>query len=141
MDLKIKLLENGLMPKCIQEGDACLDCYADIDSDVSIKTGERILVSLGFCIELPDGYEAVVRPRSGLTKRGIDIGIGTVDSNYRGEVKACVINNSVEDFVVHKNDRICQLAVRKTERVNLVQVCQLSDTARGSDGFGSSGMQ
>lgn len=141
MDVKIKLLENGLMPRYGRAGDACLDCYADIDSDVDIKPGERTLVSLGFCLELPDGYEAVIRPRSGLTKKGIDIGIGTVDSNYRGEVKACVINSSSEVFTVHKDDRICQLAVRKTENVNFISTGQLSDSNRGSCGFGSSGMQ
>lgn len=141
MDVKIKIVENGIMPEYKRDGDACLDCHARLGADrISIPAHSRCLVNLGFCLELPVGWEAVVRPRSGLSMDGIDNAIGTIDSNYRGEVKVCVINNTDGAFEVVDGDRICQLAIRKAEKVNLIQVDELSDSERGSNGFGSSGM-
>lgn len=140
MDVKIKLFEGGIMPEYKHEGDACLDCHARLAADmISIPAHSRCLVNLGFALELPAGYEGVIRPRSGLTMDGIDNGIGSIDSNYRGEIKVCVINNTDGAFDVRNGDRICQLAIRKTESINFVQVDELSDTDRGSNGFGSTG--
>lgn len=142
MDVKIKLFEGGIMPEYKHEGDACLDCHARLGADIdmiSIPAHSRCLVNLGFALELPAGYEGVIRPRSGLTMDGIDNGIGSIDSNYRGEIKVCVINNADGAFDVRNGDRICQLAIRKTESINFVQVDELSDTDRGSNGFGSTG--
>lgn len=125
MKIRIRLIDGGRMPEKAHEGDACHDCHARIDRDtangeipglgmvVTIKPRERARIPLGFALGLPDGWEAQVRPRSGLTSRGIDGGFGTVDSNYRGEVCAVVINNSASDFIVKDGDRICQLAVRR----------------------------
>lgn len=140
MEVKIRLLEKGLMPEMKRDGDACFDCHASVESAVTIAPKERCLIGLGFCLELPAGYEAVIRPRSGLTKQGIDIGIGTVDSNYRGELKACVINNSPSPFCVNNGDRICQLAVRKTETVTFLPCDSLEESDRGEKGFGSTGL-
>lgn len=140
MQVKIKLLENGLMPKIQRKGDACFDCHAVAEPGINIAPGERTLVGLGFCLELPDNYEAVIRPRSGLSKQGIDCAIGTIDSNYRGELKVCVINNSKSTFYVKTGDRICQLAIRKTEAVDFSVCDNLSGSDRGEKGFGSSGI-
>lgn len=95
MNVKIKIIEGGKMSHYSRDGDACLDCHARIAAGmINIPAHSRCLVNLGFALELPECYEAVVRPRSGLSKQGIDICVGTVDSNYRGEVKACVVNTT-----------------------------------------------
>lgn len=139
MNVKIKLIDDGIMPTYSRIGDACLDCYAA--EDVNIMHGDRKLVKLGFALKLPEGYEAVIRPRSGLSRKGIDIAIGTVDSNFVGEVSANVINNCGELFPVRNGDRICQLAIRQTEDISFIEVDKLEDTNRGSNGFGSSGIR
>lgn len=139
MEVKIKKIEDGVLPAYKREGDVCMDCHSR--ADVIVPSFGRKLVPLGFALELPFGYEAVIRPRSGLSKEGIDNAIGTVDTNYRGEVMACVINNTCEDYVIHKGDRICQLAIRKAPIISWKIVEELSDTERGSNGFGSSGIK
>lgn len=137
--VKIKVLEGGMLPEYKRYGDVCMDCYARISCTVS--PGERRLIPLGFALELPIGYEAIVRPRSGLTSGGIDNAIGTIDTNYRGEVKACVINNSDEDMIIDSGDRICQLAIREAPTIKWEVVDKLSETERGTNGFGSSGVK
>ena len=154
MKVKIKLIEGGVMPEKKHIDDAAFDCYARLDEDMEIEVGYRAKIPLGFALELPKGWEAVIRPRSGLTLKGIDIGIGTIDANYRGEVCAVVINNSnppftvyedgttgQESFVVHNGDRICQMVIKKLDEVELVRVNELSDTERGKNGFGSTGIR
>jgi len=138
MNVKIKLMDNGKLPQFIHRGDACADCYSAENAVIGI--GDRKLIRLGFALQLPDGYEAVVRGRSGLAKKGIDVSIGTVDSNYRGEVMANVINNTDDFFEVNFGDRICQLAIRKTEVIDFVTVDKLDESERGENGFGSSGI-
>ena len=141
MNVKIKIFDGGKKPEYKRIGDACLDCYSRIDSGaLVIPSGERTLISLGFALELSPDYEAVIRPRSGLTSKCIDIGIGTIDSNYRGEIKACVINNSLDDFEIKNGDRICQLAIRKVPEIIFEVVDKLSETERGEKGFGSTGV-
>lgn len=140
MNVKIRLLKDGLMPEQKRDGDACFDCHAAIEQTLTIFPHERKLIGLGFCLEIPDGYEAVIRPRSGLTSKGIDSAIGTIDSNYRGELKACLINNSPAEFIVEPDDRICQLAIRRTEPVAFSLCDSLSETNRGDNGFGSTGL-
>ena len=139
MYVKIKLVKDGTAPAYRREGDACLDCYAR--DFARIVHGQREVVPLGFSLELPVGYEAIVRPRSGLSKEGIDIAIGTIDPNYRGEVMACVINNSGNTFAVAPGDRICQLAIREAPKILWDVVDELSETERGENGFGSSGIK
>lgn len=136
--IKIKLINNGKMPSYSRDGDACLDCYSN--QYICVPKGTRKLIKLGFAMQLPKRYEAVVRGRSGLARDGIDIVIGTIDSNYRGEVSANVINNSSEDFFINRDDRICQLAIRKANQYKLIEVDELDSTIRGSNGFGSSGV-
>lgn len=138
MEVKIKCIENGKVPTFIRIGDVCSDCYAN--EKLVIKPNERKLVKLGFALELPTGYEAIIRPRSGLSKKGIDIAIGSIDTNYRGEVMANVINNSCEDFEVNVGDRICQMAIRSVPYISFILSDELSSTERGKNGFGSSGV-
>ena len=137
LDVKIKLFEGGQLPEYKRNGDVCMDCKSRWN--MSLKNGERKLVPLGFALELPENYEAVVRPRSGNSKNGIDIATGTIDTNYRGEVMACVINNSGNDFFIEMGDRICQLAIREAPKVSWNIVDELSKTERENAGFGSSG--
>ena len=141
MQIKVKLVKDGVMPKIQKDGDVCFDCCARLDAEkLVIGRGNRAKVPLGFAIELPYGYEAVMRPRSGLTSKGVDNGIGTIDAGYRGEVCAIVINNSASEFVVKNGDRVCQMAIREVPFIELVQTDELSETERGSTGFGSSGV-
>lgn len=140
MDLNIKRIENGNLPVYKREGDACLDCFARLASEtIKIPMGSRCLVNLGFAIELPPDWEGVIRPRSGLSLEGLDCAIGTIDSNYRGEVKAVLINNSKGDYTIRNGERVCQLAIRLAQEVHLHEVLELSETERGDNGFGSSG--
>lgn len=145
MQIKTKLLENGILPSYSREGDACLDCYAA--EDITIKFGETKKVRLGFALELPEGYEAQIRPRSGLSLKGIHVQLGTIDSNYRGEVNA-IVHYIVDpwgpclpaDLKIEKGTRIAQMKIEKVEPVTFVEVQELSETNRGGNGFGSSGM-
>ena len=139
-EIKIKLINDGKLPEFKSDGAVCADAYARTVNHF-IKQGERELVPLGFALELPDCYEAIVRPRSGNSKNGIDICIGTIDTDYRGEVMACVENNSDKDFPIHNGDRICQIAIREVPKINFNVVNELSETERGSKGFGSSGLK
>jgi len=140
-EIRVKVYRNGKIPEYKTDGAACLDCYArlDVGEDI-IPFNSRKRIPLGFAIELPEGYEAVIRPRSGMTAQGIDEAIGTIDCDYRGEVCACLINNSGIPFIVRNGDRICQLKIQKAETFKLVEADELSETVRGSNGFGSTGM-
>lgn len=138
MEIKIKLLD-GQMPAYSRDGDACLDCYSA--EAVTLRYGETKKIRLGFALELPKGYEAQIRPRSGLSLKGVQVQIGTIDSNYRGEVNAIVhYVGSLEPFEIVKGVRIAQMKVEKVEPVTFVEVAELSETDRGENGFGSSGM-
>ena len=139
MKVKIKKIKRGKLPIYKREGDVCMDCFARYK--VTVFGLGRSLVPLGFALELPKGYEAIVRPRSGLSKEGIDVSIGTIDTNYRGEVMACVHNTEYDDFVIEEGDRVCQLAIREAPTIEWEVAEELSETERGDNGFGSSGMK
>lgn len=140
MDVKIKVIGNGRIPEFKHKDDACADCYARLEDGVRINPGERTLVPLGFALGLESGWEAIIRPRSGLSSKGIDVRIGTVDANYRGEIKACVVNNSGKPFTVSKSDRVCQIAVRRIPEIRFTETDTLDETERGENGFGSTGV-
>jgi dUTP pyrophosphatase len=143
--LKIKKLENGKdlpLPKYETDGAAGLDLLAAIDEPIVMKPGEIKLVKTGISIALEKGYEAQVRPRSGLAlKNGITVlnSPGTVDSDYRGEVCAILINHSQVDFTITRGMRIAQVVIAKHEHAKIVEVENLDETARGVGGFGSTG--
>lgn len=140
MTVKIKLVDGGKMPEYKTEGAACCDCYARLATPfITIPNHSRTLIALGFCMELPEGYEAVIRPRSGMTKKGVDVAIGTIDWDYRNEVMCQIINNSGGDFDIHNLERICQMKIQQAEKVSFEEVKELSETER-KGGFGSTGM-
>lgn len=138
--IRIKLIDGGQAPVYKTADAACADCYASVIDDTTIYVGDRKLIPLGFAIQLPKGYEAVIRPRSGLSKSKIDVVTGVIDADYRGEVMANVINNSSEPFVVHRGDRICQMKIQVAEQFSFVAVPELDQTERGNGGFGHTGI-
>ena len=144
-DLKIKKLENFKdlpLPKYETAGSAGLDLMAAIDEDLIIAPGEVKLIKTGLAIALEKGFEAQVRPRSGLAlKNGITVlnSPGTVDSDYRGEVCAILINHSKVDFIVKRGMRIAQMVIARHEQAIIEEVADLDETKRGAGGFGSTG--
>ena len=125
MLVKIINKSNNPLPKYSTEFSAGMDICANISDDLIIKPLQRVLVPTGLFIELPVGYEAQIRPRSGLAiKSGITVlnTPGTIDCDYRGEVKVILINLSDQDFTVHNGDRICQMVIAKYEQAELQQV-------------------
>ena len=138
MKVKIKKINDGKIPEYKTNGSAGADCYSRIMWQVHPK--EIIRIPLGFAVEIPEGCEMQIRPRSGLTSRGIFSQLGTIDSDYRGEVNAVITNNSNEDFMIEKYSRICQIVLAPVEKAEFEIVDNLSNTERGSDGFGSTGI-
>lgn len=121
---------------------AGMDLRASLKSPVIIKPLERMLIGTGLYIEVPEGYEAQVRPRSGLAiKNGITVlnSPGTIDADYRGEIGIILINLSGEEFVVNDGDRIAQMIIARHEQAELIEVEELKETERGAGGFGHSG--
>ncbi len=123
---------------------AGMDLRANISEPITLKSLERAIVKTGLFIELPIGYEAQVRPRSGLAaKKGITVlnSPGTIDADYRGEIGVILVNLSQDDFVIENGERIAQLIIAKHERAEWNQVSELSETSRGEGGFGSTGIK
>lgn len=121
---------------------AGMDLRANLDQSITLKPLERALIPTGLYIALPDGFEAQVRPRSGLAyKKGITVlnSPGTIDADYRGEIGVLLINLSNEDFVVENGERIAQLVIAKYEKITFNLVNELEETQRGAGGFGSTG--
>lgn len=139
MKVQIKLFEGGKLPEFKTDGAVCLDCYARCEKSIEIKPNKRVLIPLGFAVELPKDYEMVIRPRSSMTKNAIDVGIGTIDTDYRGEVMVCIINNFSKAISVENGDRVCQCAIRQVPEIEFEIVDKLSETKRGAGGFGSTG--
>lgn len=143
--MKINIVaKSGILPKYETEGSAGVDLRAFLDKPIVLKPGDRSLVPTGLFIEVPVGYEAQVRARSGLAiKYGIGLvnGIGTVDSDYRGELNIPMINWSNEDFVINSGDRIAQMVINKYEKVQFQISEELSETGRGAGGFGHTGIK
>ena len=142
MEVKIKLEPecSGFCPKKAHPDDAGYDLYSRIDAVLEPLSGMAIPV--GFAIELPSGYEAQIRPRSGLAvKHHITVtnSPGTVDANYRGEVKVILYNLGKEPFIIQRGDRIAQMVICKLPEIELVEATELSETDRNTNGFGSSG--
>lgn len=132
------------LPTYATEGAAGMDIRADLQIPLTLQPMERHLVPTGLFIELPGGYEAQIRPRSGVAiKQGITClnSPGTVDSDYRGELKVILINLSSMVQVIHHGDRIAQMIIAKTEKADLISVQQLNDSTRGKGGFGHTGMK
>ncbi len=142
MEVKVINKSNHPLPQYESSGAAGLDLKANISEKLELKPLERVLVKTGLFLEIPEGYEAQVRPRSGLAlKNGITVlnSPGTVDADYRGEIGVILVNLSSEIFVINDGDRIAQLVFAKVEQANWLEAENLSDTNRGAGGFGSTG--
>ena len=147
MNLELQQLPHALdlpLPRYATEESAGLDLVAACQSDVELKPGERAAIPCGIAIALPRGFEAQVRPRSGLAlKHGITVlnTPGTIDSDYRGEVKAILINLGQEPFRIERGMKIAQMVIARHEHASLQRTDSLSETARGEGGFGSTGIK
>lgn len=142
--MKIKIINKSghKLPHYETLASAGMDLRADLETPITLKPLERAIVPTGLFMELPVGYEAQVRPRSGLAaKKGITVlnAPGTVDADYRGNVGVILVNLSNEDFIVENGERIAQMVIAKHERAEWEEVETLSETDRGEGGFGSTG--
>lgn len=142
--MKIKVMNKGIcdLPKYETENSSGMDIGANIDKAIVLKPLERILVPTGLYMAIPYGYEAQIRARSGLAINygiGLVNGVGTIDGDYRGELKVIMINLSNEDFIIKPKDRIAQIVIAKYEIAKLELVDELDETKRGQGGFGHTG--
>ena len=142
--MKIKVINQSKhpLPEYATNLSAGLDLRANINESIELKPLERMLVSTGLCIALPKGYEAQIRPRSGLAfKHGITVlnSPGTIDADYRGELKVLLVNLSNTSFMIHDGERVAQMVIAKHEQINWEQTTSLDDTDRGAGGFGHTG--
>jgi dUTP pyrophosphatase len=142
--MRVKIINKSAhqLPAYETSQSAGMDLRANIGQPITLKPLQRILVPTGLFIELPAGHEAQIRPRSGLAaKHGITVlnSPGTIDADYRGEIKIILVNLSNEDFQVNNGERIAQMVVSQHERIEWQETSELLDTARGSGGFGSTG--
>ncbi|MGK0308080.1 MAG: dUTP pyrophosphatase [Urechidicola sp.] len=143
MNIQIINKSKHEIPSYETQGSAGMDLRANIDTSITLKPLERTIVKTGLFIALPIGTEAQVRPRSGLAaKKGITVlnAPGTVDADYRGEIGVILVNISNEDFTINDGERVAQLVIAKHERAEWQEVEILSETERGSGGFGSTGV-
>lgn len=142
--MKVKIINKSSnpMPAYATEQSAGMDLRASLTESVTLNPMERRLIPTGLYIELPAGYEAQIRPRSGLAlKKGITVlnTPGTIDADYRGEIGVILINLSSEPFVIENGERICQMVIARYESAELIEVTELSETERGDGGFGHTG--
>lgn len=142
--MKIKIINKSKheLPSYATSASAGTDLRANLDAEITLKSLERTLVPTGLFIELPEGYEAQIRPRSGLAfKNGLTVlnSPGTIDADYRGEIKVILVNLSKEDFVIKDGERIAQMVIASHEQAEWVQVDELEETTRGAGGFGHTG--
>lgn len=143
MNIKVLILKEGAVwPSYQTEGAAGADVSACLDNPINLRPGDITIVPTGIALEIPKGYEVQVRARSGLAaKHGIGLvnGVGTIDSDYRGELKVIMINFGSEDFVIENGMRIAQIVVARHETAKFEEVNRLTDSRRGENRFGSTG--
>lgn len=131
------------LPQYMTAGSSGVDLYTATEEDIVVPIGGRVLIPTGLVISLPEGYEAQIRPRSGLAlKHGITIlnTPGTIDSDYRGEVKVIVINLGDKEYILQRGERIAQMVFSRVERAELAEIDVLDETSRGEGGFGHTGV-
>jgi len=144
MNIKIVNKSQHASPKYATSQSAGLDLRANLTESITLRPLGRILVKTGLFIELPKGYEAQVRPRSGLAyKKGITVlnSPGTIDADYRGEIGVILVNLSAEEFIIENGERVAQMVITKHEQANWVEVEDLEVSERGAGGFGSTGVK
>lgn len=139
IDVRYKKLYDDSIPfKYSREYDACLDMYSH--EDKVLFPGDTEVIQTGIALEIPVGFEGIVRGRSGMASRGIFTHVGTIDENYRGEVGVILLNYSKDFYHIHKGDRIAQITIKPTFRIGMTESETLSTTVRGTEGYGSSGI-
>ena len=142
MKIRIVNKSTNALPQYATSQSAGIDLRANLSESVTLKPMERKLIPTGLFIELPEGYEAQIRPRSGLAlKHGITVlnTPGTIDADYRGEIGVILINLSNEDFTIEHGERICQMVIARHEQAEWIEVEELNETERGAGGFGHTG--
>ena len=132
-----KLIDYAIPFKYTREGDACMDMYSVEDTIIEPNSTE--IVSTGIALEIPIGFEGIVRGRSGLASNGIQVHLGTIDENYVGDIGIIITNNSSKLFYVTKGAKLAQFTIKPVYRIDLVEVQKIKDTERGESGYGSSG--
>jgi dUTP pyrophosphatase len=144
MQVKVVNTSKHPLPSYQTELSAGMDLRAELDSPVTLKPMQRILIPTGLFIELPQGFEAQIRPRSGLAfKHGITVlnSPGTIDADYRGEIKILLVNLSQDEFLITDGERIAQMVVSKHEQIKWLNVKELTSSQRAAGGFGSTGVK
>ena len=144
IEVKIVNHSNNPLPEYSTKDSAGMDVRAMLDEPVTLRPLERALIPTGLHIQLPEGYECQIRPRSGLAlKKGITVlnTPGTIDADYRGEIKIILINLSSGPFTIENGERICQMVIKEYVKATLTQVDDLDDTERGAGGFGHTGVK
>lgn len=139
VEIKIKLVDENCMPYKKYETDSGMDLRARIPRLISLGQWDTKIIPSGICIELPEGYEAEIKPRSGLSSQGVVAEIGTIDNEYRGEIGIILTNNSSKPYHIEPYERIAQLTIKEIIKPKLTITNSLTDTNRGSNGFGSTG--
>ncbi|HOW09596.1 MAG TPA: dUTP diphosphatase [Bacteroidales bacterium] len=144
--MKIRIVNKSKhkLPEYATEHSAGMDIRANIDEDIILEPMKRVLVKTGLYVEIPVGFEAQIRPRSGLAiKKGVTVlnSPGTIDADYRGEICIILINLSEKNFVIKDGERICQMVIARHEKAEWVQVEELVQTERGDGGFGHTGKE
>ena len=142
--MKIKIINKSkhALPQYATSASAGVDLRANMDAPVVLRSLERAIVPTGLFIELPEGYEAQIRPRSGLAaKNGVSVlnSPGTIDADYRGEIKVILVNLSKDDFTINDGERVAQMVIARHEQAEWIEVNELVDTVRGAGGFGHTG--
>jgi dUTP pyrophosphatase len=142
--MKVNIVNNSKhpLPNYSTELSAGMDLRANINESILLKPFDRVLIPTGLYIELPEGYEAQIRPRSGLTlKKGLTVlnSPGTIDADYRGEIGVIIVNISNAEAIIEDGERICQMVISKYEKITLNQTDVLTETDRGKGGFGHTG--
>jgi len=146
MSIQIQIINesDNKLPEYATTGSSGMDLRASLQAPITIQSLERTLVSTGLFVEIPEGYEAQIRPRSGLAiKQGLTVlnTPGTIDSDYRGEIKVIIVNLSREEQTINPGDRIAQMVFHKVEKADLVEVKEINITSRNTGGFGHTGKQ
>lgn len=144
--VRVKVLPNGVsewLPEYMSEAASGADLRAAIEGELTLKPLQRALIPTGIALSIPRGYEGQVRPRSGLAiKHGITLlnSPGTIDSDYRGEVKVILVNLGLEEFLLKRGERVAQLVIAEVEKAEFTEQADLDDTNRGAGGFGHTGL-
>ena len=138
MEVKFKKRNPDAIPfQYTREDDACMDVFSLINKTLLPK--ETAIIPTGISLEIPNNYEGIIRGRSGLSSKGIQVHIGTIESSYRGDIGVIITNNSDKPFEIFKGNRIAQFTIKPVIKIQLIEFTSLSDTERGENGYGSSG--